>query len=230
MFLLTWVLLVLQKSKPYYFAASFPVMMAAGGVAWERWTEGRRWRWGRWAMTTLLLAGLVVFMPLALPVLSPEGVDAYQKKLGMVPNTGEVGHDAELPQYFSDRFGWEEMARTVSGVYRSLPAGERESCVALGSNYGSAGALEHWARRYELPPAFSTHNSFWLWGPPPIDESTVVITVNISEERAEEYFRDCEEAAVSETPFAEERPFVVRVCRGLLRPIKEIWPEVRTFI
>ncbi len=49
MFVVTWVFLVLQKSKPYYFASSMPVMMAAGG-AWERWTSGRRWRWGRWAM------------------------------------------------------------------------------------------------------------------------------------------------------------------------------------
>ncbi len=70
MVVVTWVLLVLQKSKPYYFAASFPVLMAAGGVAWERWTTGRRWRWGRWAMAVNLLVGLIVFLPLALPALS----------------------------------------------------------------------------------------------------------------------------------------------------------------
>ena len=54
MVIVTWVFLVFQKSKPYYFAASFPVMMAAGGVAWERWTHSKRWRWARWAMAANL--------------------------------------------------------------------------------------------------------------------------------------------------------------------------------
>jgi hypothetical protein len=230
MFVATWVLLVLQKSKPYYFASSFPVMMAAGGVAWEQWTSGRRWRWARWVMAVNLVAGLLIFLPLALPVLSPAGLDAYQKKLGLVPTTGEIGHTAALPQYFSDRFGWEELARTVSEIYEALPAGDRSRAVIIGGNYGHSGALEYWSKRYALPPVYGVHNNYWLWGPPPVDPETVVIVINADPESLGTMFESVEIAGVSETPWAQESRMTVLVCRGVKRSIDEIWDEARIFV
>jgi 4-amino-4-deoxy-L-arabinose transferase-like glycosyltransferase len=229
MFVLTWVLLVLQKSKPYYFASSFPVMMAAGGVAWEAWTGARRWRWARWLMVVNLIAGLLIFMPIALPVLSPEGVDAYQKKLGIVPNTGEVGHTAALPQYFADRFGWEELSRAVSDVYEGLSEEERAKCVVLASNYGEAGALEYWSRRYELPPVYCPHNNYWFWGPPK-GAGEVMIIVGRDRESLETAFDEVVDEGVVETPFAQESRITILLCRGLHRPIEEIWQKVKMFI
>jgi len=230
MIVLTWVLLVLQKSKPYYFASSIPVMMAAGGVAWERWTEGHRWRGTRWVLLGTLIAGLAIFAPLAVPLMSPAGLDAYQKKLGVVPNTGEVDVSGELPQYFSDRFGWEELARTVSEVYRSLPEGERSRAIVIGQNYGQSGALEYWSDRYQLPPVHGNHNNYWIWGPPDVDENTVVIAVNFDREYLEQEFDEVVDAGVAETPWARESRMVVRVCRGLKRPIGEIWDDIQLFI
>ena len=229
MFVVTWVVLVLQKSKPYYFASSMPVMMAAGGAAWEQWTSGRRWRWGRWAMMFTLVAGLVVFLPLALPVLSPAGVDAYQKRLGIVPNTGEVGHTAALPQYFSDRLGWEELARVVSQVYTGLPEEERAQCVAWGRNYGHAGALEYWSRKYDMPPVYSTHNNYWMWGPPPETPAAVII-VRGDRESLEEIFDEVIEAGVAETPFAQESHMTIWLCRGMRISIAELWEKGKSFI
>jgi hypothetical protein len=230
MVVLTWVFLVFQKSKPYYFASSVPVLMAAGGVAWEQWTHGRRWRWARWSVLAVLMVGMGVFLPIAIPVLSPASLDAYQKRLGIVPNTGEVGDTGELPQYFSDRFGWEELARTVSEIYRDLPQDERSRSIVLGENYGHSGALEYWSRQYELPPVYGTHNNYWIWGPPDVGEDVVVIAVNIDRERLEQEFEEVVEAGVAETPWARESHMTVRVCRGLKRPIGEVWSEIRLFI
>ena len=230
MVVLTWVLLVMQKSKPYYFASSIPVLMAAGGVAWEQWTEGRRWRWGRWAVLTTLVVGMVIFAPIAVPLLSPAGLDAYQKKLGIVPNTGEIGVAGELPQYFSDRFGWEELARMVSESYLNLPQDERSRAIVLGENYGHAGALEYWSSRHELPPVYGTHNNFWIWGPPEVATDAVVIAVNIDREYLDQECDEVVEVGVAETPWARESRMAIRVCRGLRRPIGEIWDEIRLFI
>ncbi len=226
----TWVFLVLQKTKPYYFATSVPVLMAAGGVAWERWTAARRWRWGRWAWAANLAAGFLVFLPLALPVLSPSALDAYQKRLGMVPNTGEVGHTSALPQYFSDRFGWQNLARVVAEVYADLPADDRARAIALGRNYGHAGALEYWSRDYDGPPVYGRHNNYWLWGPPPADAETVVIAVNFEADDLEEIFAEVVAAGVAESTWALESHLTVFVCRGLKRPIDEVWAEVKIFI
>lgn len=229
MFVVTWVILVLQKSKPYYFVSSFPVMVAAGAVAWEGWTDKRRWRWGRWAMAANLVVGIVVFAPLGVPVLSPEGVAAYQKKLGIVPNTGETHLTAALPQYFSDRFGWEELASVVADAFTALPADERDRCIIFGRNYGHAGALEYWARKYELPPVYSTHNNFWIWGPPrePVD---VVIVIQDTRESLEERFEEVVEAGVAETPYALESRMTVWVCRRLRWSIDVAWQEDKIFI
>lgn len=229
-FVVTWVLLVLQKSKPYYFAASIPVMLAAGGVAWERWTEGRRWRWARWLMAVNLLTGMIIFVPIGLPLLAPEDLDAYQKTLGIVPNTGEVGHDAALPQYFSDRFGWEKLARTVATVHDSLPEEERKRVVVVGRNYGHSGALEYWSTRYDLPPVYGSHNNYWLWGPPPLNEESVVIAINFDPAGLEEYFDDVSLAAVAETRWAQEARITVLVCRGPRRPAAEMWANIKLFI
>jgi 4-amino-4-deoxy-L-arabinose transferase-like glycosyltransferase len=225
----TWVILVVQKSKPYYFASSFPVLMAAGGVAWERWTKGRWWRWARWAMVANLIVGAAVFLPIAVPVLSPEGVARYQERTGINPAAQEVGHTSTLPQHFSDRLGWEELARAVSEVYTSLPEDERKRCVAIGGNYGHAGALEYWSKRYPLPPVACPHNNYWFWGPPDADRD-VVIGIRGSRESWEELFDEVVEAGVSETPYALESHITIWVCRGPRRPIDEIWERYKSFI
>lgn len=77
-------------------------MMAAGGVAWERWTSGGRWVWARGLMAAGLLAGGLVFAPMAVPLLSPDGTLTYLHRLGIAPAAQEIGHTSALPQYFAD--------------------------------------------------------------------------------------------------------------------------------
>lgn len=222
MFVATFVILVVQRSKPYYFASSFPVLMAAGGVAWEGWTNGRRWRWARWALVVVLIGGAAVLAPIAVPLFSPEGTVAYMHRIGIAPAPQEVSHTSALPQTFSDRLGWENLASVVSEIYRDLPAGERERCVALGWNYGHAGSLEYWSRRYELPPVYSPHNNYWLWGPP-AGGGEVMIVIRGSREWLEGMFDEVIEAGVAESPYAMESSMTIWICRGLRRPIEEWW-------
>ncbi|UCF04724.1 MAG: glycosyltransferase family 39 protein [bacterium] len=228
MFVATFVILIVQKSKPYYFAASFPVLMAAGGVAWEQWTNGRRWKWVRWALCIILIAGGVVLSPMAVPLLSPEDTVAYGRRMGIVPAAQEVGHTSALPQYFSDRLGWENLARVVSEAYRDLPAGERERCFVLGLNYGHAGSLEYWSRKYELPPVYCMHNNYWLWGPPP-GNSEIIIVIRGGRKNLEKLFDEVIEAGVAESPYAMESHMTVWICRGLRRPIKDIWKKNKSY-
>lgn len=228
MFVATFVILTVQNSKPYYFAASFPVLMAAGGVAWERYT-GRRWlRWLRWIMVANLLAGGVILAPMAVPLLSPQRTVAYGQRMGIIPAPQEVGHTSALPQYFADRLGWENLARAVSEVYLALPADERGQCVVWGRNYGHAGSLEYWSRRYDLPPVMSSHNNYWLWGPP-AKTGDVVIAVGRSRGELEELFETVAEAGAAESPYALESHLTIWLCHGLRRPIGDIWDNFKSF-
>ncbi len=224
-FVATFVILNLQKSKPYYFAASLPVMLAAGGVAWERWL---RWTWARWILALGLASGGAALAPMAVPLLSPERTLAYMQGLGIVPAQQEVGHTSPLPQYFSDRFGWEELTRVVSEVYQSLPDDDRARCVVIGQNYGHVGAVEYWSRKHPVPPAYATHNNYWFWGPP-VEDRNVVIVIRGNEEELRELFEEVSEVDAAAAPHALESPMTIRICRRWRRPVVEIWAESRNF-
>lgn len=228
MFMATFVIMVTQRSKPYYFAASFPVLMAAGGVAWEQWTHATRWRWVRWLLAANLIVGGAMVAPIAVPLLSPEDTVGYGQRMGIVPAAQEVSHTSALPQYFSDRLGWENLARVVSTAYQSLSPDDRANCAVIGLNYGHAGALEYWARRYELPPVYSLHNSYWLWGPPP-EKYDIIIVIRGRREELQELFDEVIEGGIAESPYAMESRMIVWICRGLRRPIEEIWEENKSY-
>jgi hypothetical protein len=225
----TFVLLILQKSKPYYLAASFPVLLAAGAVAWERWTRGKWVLWIRVVLVINLLAGAYVFGPMVLPLKEPADLVIYMQDLGIAPKAQEVGHDAELPQHFSDRFAWEELAQAVSIVYTGLSENEKKLCIAIGSNYGHAGALEYWSKTCDIPPVYSAHNNYWLWGPPP-GEGEVVIVSGFRRATLEELFYEVTLVDEVETPYAQENNIPVWLCRGLKRPAAELWEEIKNFI
>jgi hypothetical protein len=100
--------------------------------------------------------------------------------------------------------------------------------VVLGRNYGHAGSLEYWSRRYDLPPVYSVHNNYWLWGPPPANRD-VMIVVNNRRELLEELFDEVIEAAVAKSPHAMESHMTIWICRGPKRPVEEIWKDFKSY-
>src|SRR5438105_2672238 len=104
------VLFIVLKGKNYYLAPAYPMLFAAGAIAFERLTqEHLRWL-GPLYLSLIVILG-VVFMPLSVPMLSPEAVIRYQKAIGIEPPKAENQNNGPLPQYFADEFGWEEMVR-----------------------------------------------------------------------------------------------------------------------
>jgi hypothetical protein len=92
----------------------------------------------------------------------------YARALGIAPSTAEAKKLAELPQFYADMHGWEELARNVSAAYLSIPEAERPTTVAFVGNYGEAGALES-SRRTPCPGSSpGTTPRFWGIGDTPI--------------------------------------------------------------
>jgi hypothetical protein len=205
-------------------------MLAAGAVAFEGWTRGSRWRWARWVMAANLAVGLAIFLPMGLPVLTPAALAEYQATLGIAPRPAEVSHVSTLPQYFSDRFGWRELAQTVSEVYDELDPETQRQTVIIGSNYGHAGAMEYWSDEFDLPAVYSSHNSYWFWGPPSEPDIEVVIATGVSRERLLRYFDEVDEVAYSKHQWALESNISVSVCRRPKMTFAEIWPEIKNFL
>lgn len=78
----------------------------------------------------------------------------------------------ELNDDVGETIGWPELARTVAGIYRGLPYPARAVIVA--GNYGEAGAIDRYGPALGLPPAYSGHNAYGDWGPPPPGSAPVI--------------------------------------------------------
>lgn len=230
-FVVVAAVLLVQKSKPYYLDAAFPIAFAAGGVWWE---HVARTRGGRYALNSVFLVlavSAVAIAPYAMPLLSVERFVEYNDVLGIVPSSGENHELGVLPQHFADRFGWPEYAEAVNRVYLSLTDEERAHSVIVARNYGQAGALLYHGRVLGLPRVIAQHNSFYLWGPGE-DRVDVAIVVGMSAESLMEVYESVVERGRFDHPYAMpyERSRPIFVCKGLKIPLAEAWMRGRLYI
>lgn len=224
-------LMIALHAKDYYVAAIYPMLFAAGGVAFERFLDGPRWKLGRmWpkaaicAVIVLLTAPLV---PALLPFLAPEKLAAYQVKLGLKAKKTETHHEGVLEQRFGDQIGWPELVQEVARIYQSLPPDERAHTAIYAANYGEAGAINQFGPALGLPTALCAHQAHSLWGTPTFDGDTI-IALGCSRKGLEEEFRSVELAAEHHSDWGMgEENGPIYLCRGVKTPLKELWPSLK---
>ena len=202
---------LLTGGKPYYLAGLYPVLLAAGATPVLGWAR----RGARRTRMALLGAALVLSLAVAgflfLPLVPVD-------RLAASPVV-EVNYDA------GETVGWPAFAATLAKVRERVPAGER--VAVLTRNYGEAGAVDHFLPA--LGPAHSGHNSYWTWGPPP-EEATTLIVVGIPEERVRQWFGRVELAARIDNGLGldnDEQGAPVWLARDRLAPWAELWPRLR---
>ena len=223
-------LMVYLRAKPYYYAPVFPVYFAAGGIAVESLGSRRFFGWLRPAYVVLIVLSGLLLAPLAKPVLPVETFVRYQAALGMAPGTDERKEVGRLPQFFADRLGWPELVETVAEVFHALPEDEQRQACIFGQNYGQAGAIDFFGPRFDLPPAISGHNSYWIWGHHDCNGQVVIIIGGDLDDH-ERTFASVEKAAMYTCndcmPYEDDKP--IWVARDAQLTIEEIWPQVRHF-
>ncbi|MDE1177857.1 MAG: glycosyltransferase family 39 protein [Edaphobacter sp.] len=228
-FLTVFCTLMLMKSKNYYVTPIYPVLFAAGAVAFEQVTA-MRGRWLRFGYAASVFAAGALLAPFSLPVLPVEQFIAYQRHFGdFTPIRLENLHPDLLPQQFADEFGWEEMVRRTAQVYRSLPESERADTAIFGNNYGEAAAIDFFGPRYGLPPAIGKNESYWLWGPREYTGSTVIVLGSDGRgDRA--VFRSVQTADTVGGPYvrSEER-FNLYLCRDPKVSLYDLWPSLKAW-
>ncbi len=239
-------------AKPYYLVASYAPLFAAGGVAIESYSRRaeavrRQMRPGRplnlrglvimgsplrAVVVALVVVGGVAAAPLAKPVLPLETFVSYAAALGISPSTGERHALGRLPQMYADMQGWPELAETVAGVYRALPAADRARACVFARNYGQAGAIDLFGPRFGLPKAISGHNSYYLWGPRDCTGDALIV-IGDNRRRLEERFERVELGATYHCadcmPYeAAKDIWVVRKLRS--GTLQSLWPDLKGFI
>jgi 4-amino-4-deoxy-L-arabinose transferase-like glycosyltransferase len=223
-------LMILLHGKAYYPIPAYPMLLAAGAVVFSNVIEVRGWQWLKPVTVVLLLLMGAVAAPLALPVLPVEMYIRYARTINISEVKTETHEMGRLPQTHADMFGWENMAATVAEVCNRLSPEERSKAVVFAQNYGEAGALEFYGRRYGLPPVICPHNNYYLWGPGNAGDVVIVLGGNPDEART--VFERVERAATIVDPYAMpyESNLPVWVCRKLKIPMASLWPRLKRYI
>jgi len=224
--------MLLFHGKHYYPADVYPILIAAGGVAIERWTTGRRIL--RIAVAAVVLIFGLIFTPFTLPILSEQTFIAYAKGVGQTFHISQQAtatehgrEDSALPGDWADMHGWPELARTVERVYNALPPSERAQAVVITGNYGEASAIKFFAPEV---PVISGHNQYWLWGYDHYSGNVIIDVAGDCGAKAH-LFRSATQVAVFSAAYviAYEDHLPIMACRGLRKPLSQIWPEVKHY-
>jgi Dolichyl-phosphate-mannose-protein mannosyltransferase len=227
-YLISFAAFVVLKGKNYYLAPIYPMLFAAGAITLENGIERVRQGWLKPAILVLLLAGGAWFAPLVVPVLSIDRFIAYMDTLPFkVPRTEHSHMSAALPQHYADQFGWEEMAAMTAQAWSRIKPEERKDCGIFAQDYGQAGAIDFFGRRYGLPPALSGHQTYFLWGPRGYSGNCLIV-LDDRKEVLEEKFEQVEYVGSSDSPYALERNIPVFICKGAkFGSLAQIWPQLK---
>ncbi|MDQ6860645.1 MAG: glycosyltransferase family 39 protein [Verrucomicrobiota bacterium] len=230
-YLLTLGAFIAMHAKHYYLAPIYPMLFAAGGVAFEQ-VFARRWRWVNPAIAAAMLAIGAVLAPVILPIFPPENLLSYMRAIHFHPPRTETAHTAALPQLFADQFGWEEMVGSFARAYQHLTPDEQARVGIYCQNYGQAGAIDFFGPKYGLPPAISGHQNYFYWGPRGYTgELLLVIDTPNGEER--EQFESVEDLGLIESsPWAmpwQQRSHLY-LCRGLKGDLRDFWPKLKNWL
>ena len=207
-----WVVLAVvfmaSAGKPYYLAGLLPALLGAGAVAVDGWLDRGRRGLRRKLIGIALVGSAVVSTIIALPLVP---ADRAGQVVATNPDVGET-------------IGWPRFTQTIADVYRHVPG-----AVILTSNYGEAGAIDRYGPALGLPHAYSGHNAFGDWGPPP-NGSAPVVAVGLDRSDIATTLRDCRLRAHIDDGVGidnDEQGAPVDVCRGPQRPWSAQWSAVK---
>ena len=222
---------IVLHGKSYYLAPAYPMLFAAGGVAFERIFETRL-KWIKAVLLGAIVAVSALCSPLVLPILPPDKLVAYMRAIHMEPPRTETSHTAALPQIFADQFGWEEMVGSVAHVYHHLQPEDEKRAAIFCQNYGEAGAIDFFGPKFGLPPAISGHQNYFLWGPRDWD-GKVILVLDTNDDDERELFgsvEDLGQVVSSRWAMPFERRMHIFLCRDLKISVQQLWPRVKKWL
>ncbi|MEW6363569.1 MAG: glycosyltransferase family 39 protein [Acidobacteriota bacterium] len=224
---------LVSGGKPYYMGPIYPLMFAGGACGTAGLLARVRHSWPHVAVIFAMIAGGAVFAPMTLPVLPVEKFIAYQQfLLGGTLASSERKEVGLLPQHFADMLGHEERVALIAQVFQGLPPQDRARCGIFCGEYCYAGAVDLFGGRFGLPSAISGQNSYWLWGPGSCDgEVLIVIGEGIDGDDLRETFREVHVARIFRHPYLMpcRNNLPIFVCRGIKRPLADVWQETKKY-
>ena len=178
MYLIPLALFFFSKGRGYYLAAAYPMLIAMGAAASERWLVRQRALW-RNAVKAIFFAGLVGVGVFFCAIIIPFAGSGRLMRFAL-SNNGDL----------REEIGWQELVTQVGAIRDSLSPDQQANLGVLVGNYGEQGAIEILGRPLHLPVPISGTNSAWLRGYPTPPPNTL-ITLGLSRRYVERTFTGC---------------------------------------
>jgi len=196
---------VITAGQGYYPSGTYPVLIAAGAVVFERRPRHR-------GIVRVVVISSILLLPAALPILPAS-------TLSDSPWSGPGETQLET-------VGWPHLVDVVAAAYATIPAAERDHAGVFTANYGEAGAVDRFGPAHGLPRAYSGHNGYGLWGPPPPDTGPVVVVWE--DGPPSDFFDGCKAFERITGPVSNEETdrTSVYVCSGPINGWASAWPDL----
>lgn len=218
-------------TRANYVGPAYSILLASGGVALERLTQARSWRWLPAAAAGAFAVGGLVVAPMAVDLLPPEQYITYQQAIGLSAPRDQVDALGALPIHFALKFHAPAVMQAVAAAYASLPPDDRERVGILTTSFGEGGAINFFGPKIGLPHAIGTHNNYWLWGPGAYT-GDVMLAVASSDSELLEFFEEVTLASPIHCTYCmpELGAKSVYICRRARHPLSEVWPKLKDYI
>ncbi|HUH32662.1 MAG TPA: hypothetical protein VLZ28_01840, partial [Daejeonella sp.] len=224
-YLVVILLLIFLQGKSYYTFGAYPVLFAVGGIAVSRLLSQLQ-SFLKYAAVTLILLPTIFFLPVAIPILP---FSTTLKFFEFMSNEMKLTfplkwEDQQLhatTQDYADMLGWEELRVQVSKTYRLIPEKERPLTTIFANNYGQAGALDHYSKKYAFPATVCLSSSYALWAPKRIKTQHLIYIDDEYPDDLESAFKKVVKISQIENPYAREKGTSVYL---LSYPIESILP------
>ena len=211
MYLIPLALFFFDKGRAYYLAPAYPMLLAMGAVAVERWlpTRSRPWRIATQAIfyPAFALVG-ALFIAILVPIANSGPIRTFALKIN-----GDL----------REEIGWPELIQQLAAIRDTLPPDQQQSLGILTGNYGQHGAIEILGPAYHLPAPIGMTNSAWLRGYP-TPQPTTLIVLGFSQAGADRTFTNCRFAGHESNSLHvdnEESHNDIFLCG----PPRQPWPE-----
>lgn len=230
-FMYIGMLLVMMRAhaKNYYVAPVYPVLFAAGAIAWQHlFGESKKTKWllPAWCLV-MAVAGAVV-LPTILPVLPPQLCLRYMRVMHLADENPAIDQSPLAP-LLADRIGWHHLVADVAHVYYSLSPEDRATTGIYCDNYGEASAINVYGRKLGLPTAVSGHQNYFYWGANGYS-GKILIVLGGSLKDLQSQFASVEVIQRTYNPLANHfsnRP--IYLCRGEHIPLTVYWPRAKNW-
>lgn len=217
-------MMMAMHAKDYYVAPIYPILFAAGAV----WFAGLlRWRGAPILYAAVLCVFLIVaIIPIGLTVLPPEKYNAWAAHFGAGKTRSEK-FTSPLPQYLSDRFGWQEMAQGFAARYNVLPPEERAKTGIFCGNYGEASAVNVYGPKLGLPVAISGHQNYFYWGWNGYTGESMLTVGNDRNDYLDTYAEVIDLGAFDSPWIMDHEHHHYFLLKGRKRTYEQDWPEFK---